>query len=150
MRYVIFAFACLIEATFAIDNVSAVVTLSPLNTNVSISTSVNPCPPNFYGPKCEIPYCQPGNGYLVQLAVDKYFCNCTNTMYIEGKRCETITCRFGTVFNKTHCKCPEGMIGRFCQDTEYDIFDGPMIIVLIIVGLSLGGCMLWFVSRFTA
>uniref|UniRef100_A0A7E4VBH0 EGF-like domain-containing protein n=1 Tax=Panagrellus redivivus TaxID=6233 RepID=A0A7E4VBH0_PANRE len=73
------------------------------------------CPPNFIGPKCEVPICNPFNGHLVYLSSDGYFCKCVDG--VVGTHCETIICQNGGILKDgTECDCSEtGFTGRFCN-----------------------------------
>uniref|UniRef100_A0A7E4VBH9 EGF-like domain-containing protein n=1 Tax=Panagrellus redivivus TaxID=6233 RepID=A0A7E4VBH9_PANRE len=78
----------------------------------------NVCLPLYYGPNCEIPYCFPENGFLVQGDRQSHYrCSCSrNQAYISGAHCELIDCNGGTLSNSTfQCVCPKNAVGEFCQ-----------------------------------
>uniref|UniRef100_A0A7E4VCN5 EGF-like domain-containing protein n=1 Tax=Panagrellus redivivus TaxID=6233 RepID=A0A7E4VCN5_PANRE len=56
------------------------------------------CPPHFYGPDCNIPYCVPGNGILIQRKTDEYYCKCKHE-FLKGTHCQIIDCNDGSLSN---------------------------------------------------
>uniref|UniRef100_A0A7E4ZUY9 EGF-like domain-containing protein n=1 Tax=Panagrellus redivivus TaxID=6233 RepID=A0A7E4ZUY9_PANRE len=104
----------------------------------TITLTNNSCPPLFYGPNCNVPYCVPGNGRLRECRTNTYYCQCYR--FISGTHCEKINCNDGWRLNSTvPCECPWFRYGEYCQQLLYGDC-GIYLIILLIFAVSWGLC----------